>query len=92
MSLTKLSLGGITKISPARESLFSDIPTGDGNEANLFCYSVPGVEGAGDYLELAVVVQVHEVSLERLSRSNVHLHRPEVGVLVRKLSQLIPLS
>ncbi len=57
-----------------------------------FFYSVPGVEGAGDDLELAVVVQVHEVSLERLSRSLVHLNRPEAGVLVRKWSQLTPLS
>ncbi len=35
MSLTKLSLAGITKF-PARESLVSDIPAGDGKIAKLF--------------------------------------------------------
>jgi hypothetical protein len=37
LSLTKLSLGGNNKIIPAQgESLVSDIPTGDGNDANHF--------------------------------------------------------
>jgi hypothetical protein len=36
MSLTKLSWPGIIKIVPARESLVSDIPAGDGKTANLF--------------------------------------------------------
>ncbi len=38
MSLTKLSLAGNTviKLFPARESLVSDIPAGDGKLANLF--------------------------------------------------------
>jgi hypothetical protein len=35
-SLTKLSLGGINKSFPPRESLISDIPAGDGNVANFF--------------------------------------------------------
>jgi hypothetical protein len=40
MSLSKLSLGGnndvIYKLFPARESLVSDIPAGDGNIEKLF--------------------------------------------------------
>jgi hypothetical protein len=36
MSLTKLSLGGIIKLFPARESLVSDISAGDGKTVNLF--------------------------------------------------------
>jgi hypothetical protein len=37
MSLTKLSLAaGLIKLFPARESLVSDIPAGDGKTANLF--------------------------------------------------------
>jgi hypothetical protein len=40
MSLTKLSLGGnndvIYKLFPPRESLVSDIPSGDGNMEKLF--------------------------------------------------------
>jgi hypothetical protein len=39
MSLTKLSLAGIIKIFPPRESLLSDIPDGDGKSVTLF-YSV----------------------------------------------------
>jgi hypothetical protein len=39
MSLTKLSLAGINKLFPARESLVRDIPAGDREIANLF-YSV----------------------------------------------------
>jgi hypothetical protein len=35
MSLTKLSLAGNNLIIPAQEAV-SDIPTGDGNVANLF--------------------------------------------------------
>jgi hypothetical protein len=45
MSLTKLFLGGnndvIYKLFPARESLVSDIPAGDGKIANLFLQSTP---------------------------------------------------
>jgi hypothetical protein len=38
MSLTKLSVDGnnYCKLFPARESLFSDTPSGDGKMANLF--------------------------------------------------------
>ncbi len=36
------ALSGITKLFPARESLVSDIPAGDGKMANLF-YSVVGI-------------------------------------------------
>jgi hypothetical protein len=36
MSLTKLSLAGIFEFFPARESLVSDIPAGDGKIDNLF--------------------------------------------------------
>jgi hypothetical protein len=36
MSLTKLSVAGIIKLFPARESLVSDIPAGDGKNDNLF--------------------------------------------------------
>ncbi len=36
MSLTKLSLADITLIIPAKESLVSDIPAGNGQTANLF--------------------------------------------------------
>jgi hypothetical protein len=39
MSLTKLPMAGIIKFFPARESLVSDIPAGDGKTRNLF-YSV----------------------------------------------------
>jgi hypothetical protein len=35
MSLTKLSLAGIFEFFPARESLVSDIPAGDGKIVNL---------------------------------------------------------
>jgi hypothetical protein len=43
MSLTKLSLNGNILIIPARESLVSDIPAGDGKTANLF-YSATYLE------------------------------------------------
>ncbi len=36
MSLTKLSLMGNNLLFPAKESLISDIPAGDGKTANLF--------------------------------------------------------
>jgi hypothetical protein len=36
MSLNKLSSPGIIKLFPARESLVSDIPAGDGKNDNLF--------------------------------------------------------
>ncbi len=39
MSLTKLSLAGIVKLFPPRDSLVSDIPAGDRKNDNLF-YSV----------------------------------------------------
>ncbi len=39
MPLINLSLAGKIKLFPARESLISDIPAGDGKTANLF-YSV----------------------------------------------------
>ncbi len=39
MSLTKLFLAGVIKLFPARESLISDIPAGDGKMDILF-YSV----------------------------------------------------
>jgi hypothetical protein len=39
MSLTKLSLAGKIKLLPARESLVSDIPAGDGKTGHVF-YSV----------------------------------------------------
>ncbi len=42
MSLTKLSLAGIIKFFPARESLVSDIPAGDGKTADLFDSVVEG--------------------------------------------------
>ncbi len=46
MPLTKLFLGGnnlyMTSLFPARESLVSDIPAGDGNIAKLF-YGVPSL-------------------------------------------------
>ncbi len=45
MSLTKLSRPGIITIFPARESLVSDIPAGDGTIANLFLQcSIFGVQ------------------------------------------------
>jgi hypothetical protein len=40
MSLTKLSLAGIIKIFPARESLISDIPAREGKPQTFF-YSEP---------------------------------------------------
>jgi hypothetical protein len=48
MSLTRLSLDGntVVKLFPSRESLVSDIPTGDGKIANLFLYSVNIVASA----------------------------------------------
>jgi hypothetical protein len=46
MSLTKLSLGGnnlfMTSLFPARESLVSDIPAGDGNIEKLFLRCIVG--------------------------------------------------
>ncbi len=39
MALTKLSLAGNNLVFPARESLVSDIPAGDGNNDTFF-YSV----------------------------------------------------
>ncbi len=36
MPLTKLTWPGIIKLFPARENLVSDIPAGDGKNANLF--------------------------------------------------------
>ena len=42
MSLTNLSLAGKNLIIPARESLASDIPAGDGKIVNLF-YSVGNI-------------------------------------------------
>jgi hypothetical protein len=49
MSLTKLSLAGNNVIIPARESLVSDIPAGDGQTANLF-YSVKGGTGSAEHV------------------------------------------
>jgi hypothetical protein len=43
MSLTKLSLAGISKLFPPRESLVSDIPAGDrkNEKKNLQCNLPP---------------------------------------------------
>jgi hypothetical protein len=38
---------------------------------------LPGIEGTGYDLHLAVVVEVDEVGLEGLARGGVHYHRPE---------------
>jgi hypothetical protein len=54
VSLTKLSLGGnndvIYELFPARESLVSDIPAGDGKIVNLFLQCNPLRAGRGGHL------------------------------------------
>ncbi len=49
MSLTKLPWPGIIKLFPARESLVSDIPAGNGKNDNLFftVYARDKVHSAG---------------------------------------------
>ncbi len=57
MSLTKLSLAG-NKLFPARESLVSDVPAGDGKTANSYSSNsfMAGVVDTGDKCIAGVIV------------------------------------
>jgi hypothetical protein len=85
MSLTKLSLAGIIKLFPASDSFVSDIPAGDGKNANLF-YSVATCVVSVS-MDIKVVVHMNEVRLPltflKICLKNVSTH---IFLLVPKVT------